>query len=121
MARRSEFLEHLLSEFPDALDGIDEEMTGYLHIEVAQFRDQVEKAVRDGRFWYLERAFRFIEPYLDGSDDDVDNALSISFVADFALGGFDKQEIVEILKRLSTRFRSDFAKHGEQWRVRIAT
>ncbi|MEM6483660.1 MAG: hypothetical protein AAF662_01560 [Pseudomonadota bacterium] len=117
MSRRTEFIETLLSQFPDGLDGFNDELSGYVHLEVSQFRGHVEKAVRDGRFWYLEKAFRLIETFIDGSGDDVDNALEISFVEDFALGSFTKEEVYEVLKRLSKPMRATLEKHSEQWRL----
>ena len=54
---------------------------------------------------------------MDGSNDDVDNALAVSFVEDFALDGFDEKEVPAILQRLSKSMHATLAHHSGQWRV----
>ena len=119
MERRPEFIAALQKEFPAALENPRRDLDGLIHLEVAEFRDTVEDAVRDGRFWYVEQAFRFVEGYLDDSDDDVDNALGVSFLEDFAYTTFSKNEIESILCRLSMNMRKQLARFGEQWNVRV--
>ncbi|MEM1438249.1 MAG: hypothetical protein AAF680_00035 [Pseudomonadota bacterium] len=121
MARREEFLSALRLEFPNALAGLSDGLHGLIHLEVAAFRRTVEEAVRDGRFWYVEKSFRLVEEYVDDSGDDVDNALGVSFLEDFALFGFSRAEILEILPRLSRRMQDELRKHGEQWSGKPAT
>ena len=46
---------------------------------------------------------------MDGSNDDVDNALAVSFVEDLALDGFDEKEVPARLHRLSRSMRATLA------------
>lgn len=83
---RSEFLERLSREHPDAVAQFNEHDGGLIHVEVAAFRQATEAAIDSGRLWVAEQHFKLVEECLAESDDELRNALEVSYLGDFALG-----------------------------------
>jgi hypothetical protein len=99
MKTREEFLAALRAEFPEAHAAIDDIDEGLLHLEVAAFRRTVEDACKSGRAWYVEKAMRFVEKALADAGPELENALAVSFIEDFALGEFTPEERKQIVSR----------------------
>jgi hypothetical protein len=91
MKTREDFLSALQHEFPEAYREIDDIAEGLLHLEVATFRRTVEEACNSGGAWYVERAMRFVERALGTAGPELENALEVSFLEDFALGEFTSE------------------------------
>jgi hypothetical protein len=83
---RTEFLERLAKEHPDVVAQFGKYDGGLIQLEVAAFRRATEAAIDSGRLWEAERHFKLVEECLGQSDDELRNALEVSYLEDFALG-----------------------------------
>lgn len=115
MHTRDEFLEVLRRRFPEALDAIEKSAEGLLHCEVAAFRETVEVACHSGRAWYVERAMRFVEHELEHAGPELANALEISFIEDFALGGFTSDVRKVVVARTPSSILARFRRICPDW------
>jgi hypothetical protein len=115
---RDEFHARLTELFPAGLSGLDDSGQGLLHCEVAAFRENIERACDTGRLGYAERGFRFIEECLERADADLENALEISFIEDFALGEQNAARLRVINERCSNSFRQKLADVHNYWSSR---
>lgn len=111
-----EFIRRLGSEFPEVVSQFDRSEKGLLHPEMGAFRRIVEEAIDDGRLWAAEKYFRFVDQVLVEADADVRNAIEVSFLEDFALGGFTRARYEAVKCRMPRNLREALIRSSEQWR-----
>jgi hypothetical protein len=116
MIDRSQSMTTLATRFPEVVGAIDKYEAGILHCKVAAFRRVAEQAMDQGRFWDVERYFRFVEETLPSADAEVRIAIEISFVEDFALGEHTEQRHRAVRERVSKVLREKIAMINEKWR-----
>lgn len=112
---RTEFLNALFSQFPEAEQAIDECSHGLLHCEMGDFRCLVEEKMDLGQEWFCERAFSFIEKCYINASDELENALEISFIEDLALGEHSTQRKRIIRERMTSSLLSKMVTVHEYW------
>lgn len=113
---REVFISAIQSQLPEVAaswNGIDE---GLLHLEVAAYRQCVECAIDEGRMWDVERYCRFLADSLANADDALENAISISFIEDFALGQITDQRRQAVHERMPNSIRSKIVAIDDRWR-----
>src|SRR5437879_4036816 len=76
---RATFLQ-MLKEFPEVTQALDEYGRGLLHCEMGAFARLKEEAMDEGRFWQVEKYFRFIERVRESATPEVENAIDVSYL-----------------------------------------
>ncbi|NNE00268.1 MAG: hypothetical protein HKN47_23360 [Pirellulaceae bacterium] len=112
---REAFLELLADQFPEVVATIDEISTGLLHLEVAAFRRCVENAADSSRLWDVQRYLKFVDDIVPRADDELGNAIGVSFIEDFALECNDARRNA-IRERAPKRIREMIVVVNSQWR-----
>lgn len=102
---REDFLKRHSSDFPHVVGQIGQYDTGVLHCEVAVFRRATEQAIDAGRLWETEKHFRFVDQLLPKAAPELLNALDVSFLEDFALGGCTHERHRAARERMSASLR----------------
>src|SRR5262249_45865461 len=110
------FIAMLGAEFPEVISGVREDERGILHCEMGAFRRASEEAIDQGKLWLAERYFRFLERVLGDADDDLRNAVQISFLEDFALGEFTPARHQAVKGRMPRPLRKMLEATSEKWR-----
>jgi hypothetical protein len=78
---RTDFINALTREFPEVLDDVDPDIEGgLLHLEMAALARAAQVAVNSGREADARRHFEFVYRLLPNADDDLDNAIYVSFL-----------------------------------------
>src|SRR5262245_45226691 len=113
---RLEFLKQMEAEFPDAFAAIGDRDKGLLHCEVAMFREYVESKMDERSAWYCERALRFVAKCLQAADQDLRNALEVSFIEDLALGKHTPQRYDIVSERAPKDVRQKMIQAHEFWK-----
>lgn len=113
---RSRFLEMLSERFPEVVATFNEIDDGLIHLEVSAFLRCAETAMDKGRLWNVERYFRFVDEILPLADSDLQNAIEVSFIEDFALGEFTDARHVAVRERVPKTLRNSIIAINEQWR-----
>jgi hypothetical protein len=113
---RESFINAIAAQFPEVAAAFDEIDNGLIHLEVAAFRRCVENAIDNGRLWNAERYCRFISDSLANADDDLDNAIGVSFIEDFALGEITEQRRKAVNERMPKTLRDDNVAINDRWR-----
>jgi hypothetical protein len=103
-------------EFPEVIPSIRRGERGILHCEMGAFRRAAEEAIDRGQLWAAERYFRFLERLLAEADDDVRNAVEVSFLEDFALGEFTPARHRAVKERMPRSLRKMLEATSENWR-----
>ncbi len=109
-----QFLELLTGEFPELADIIRNKYE-LLHLEVAAFRQATEDAMDAGNLWTAEKHFRFVERVLPDADDEVDNALEISYLEDLALGECTPARHRSVKDRMPNQLRAKMIGIDSKW------
>ncbi|HBI44392.1 MAG TPA: hypothetical protein DDY78_16295 [Planctomycetales bacterium] len=112
---RKEFLARLAFDFPEASAGINKYEAGLLHCEVAAFRRATEAAMDIGRFWEVERHFRWVEELLKVAGPELRNALEVSYLEDLALGSCPPARYRAVKERMPKALRRILIAHHRQW------
>jgi hypothetical protein len=110
-----EFLELLTGEFPELTHQIRDK-DGLLHLEVAAFRRATEDAMDAGNLWTVEKHFRFVARVLADASPDVENALSVSYLEDLALGECTPARHRAVKDRMPRKLRDDMIGINSKWR-----
>jgi hypothetical protein len=112
----SKFLNLLAAEFPDVATEVRAKGDGHLHLEAAAFRLATERAMDAGQLWVAERHFRFVERVLREAAPDVENALSVSYIEDLALGECTPQRYRAVKERMPANLRTGMSRIHPNWR-----
>ena len=112
---KDEFLNELRIKFPDAYASIDIHEKGNLHCEIGAFRVYLENEMLNGGEWFCEKAFKFINECLSVSNDELQNAIEISFIEDLALGEQNETTHKIIKERAPKVIRNKMVKIHEFW------
>ncbi len=113
---RDEFLARLAADFPNVVAQIGDIDAGLLHCEVAVFRRATEQAIDMGQFWEAEKHFRLVEELLKVAGPELLNALEVSYLEDFALGGCTPIRYRAVKERMPKSLRSALIHHHENWK-----
>ena len=103
------------THFPEAVATIDESERGLLHCEVGAILRYVEEQMDDGKAWYCERVFRFIESCLADADPELENAIRVSFIEDLALGKHSKDRYIIVKDRMPPSLRDKLKLDHDYW------
>jgi hypothetical protein len=112
----SRFLDLLAAEFPDIATEVRAGGDGHLHLEAATFRRATERAMDAGQLWTAERHFRFVERVLREAAPDVENALSVSYIEDLALGECTPKRYRAVKERMPAKLRAEMSGLHPNWR-----
>ncbi|MEO1236698.1 MAG: hypothetical protein AAFX76_07920 [Planctomycetota bacterium] len=114
---RAAFLADLYSQFPE-LDGRLGNHGGYgiFHCEISDFRGELLRAMDEGKLWNVERYLRFIETCLAEANEEVANAIDVSFIEELALSNVTSQRKSAIKDRASKQFFDQLVEHNPDWR-----
>jgi hypothetical protein len=74
------FLQMLTDEFPEVPQAFDEYGKGLLHCEMGTFARLTQQAMDEGRFWQVEKYFRFIERVRERAAPELENAIDVSYL-----------------------------------------
>jgi hypothetical protein len=86
MYTTADFIEQLLTEFPELRDDVESE-AGLLHNQMHAFTRLTNDAVAAGDYRALKRYFAFADRFFHHSDDFLENALSVSYLEDLDFTG----------------------------------
>jgi hypothetical protein len=113
---RAALMRRFAEQFPEVLAAVGKYESGLLHCEVAVFRRLLEESLDAGRLWDAERYLRFVEEILPQADPDVENALEVSFLEDFALGEWSEARYKGIKERSPKSIQMKLAGYDERWK-----
>jgi hypothetical protein len=102
--------------FPEEIGAIAESRSGLLHCEVAVLRGAAENAIDEGRLWAAEKRFRFMADILSRADPEVENAIEVSFLEDFAIGEWTGARYEAVKTRCPEPLRSKLAAYDSRWK-----
>jgi hypothetical protein len=74
------FVQMLTDEFPEVPQAFDECSKGLLHCEMGAFARLTEGAMDEGRFWQVEKYFKFVERVRGNATPAVQNAIDVSYI-----------------------------------------
>lgn len=81
---RTDFVRALEREFPEVLDDIDPDIeAGLLHLEMAALARAAQAATDAGNEAEARRHFEFVHRMLAKADDDLENAIYVSYLEGF--------------------------------------
>jgi hypothetical protein len=81
MISHSQFIELLLAEFPELTSEVQyETWAGLLHLETACFARRTQKAIDNREVEYLRRCFDFATRIFQDADEEVKNAMNVSYL-----------------------------------------
>jgi hypothetical protein len=95
----AKFLELLTDEFPEVPQSFDEYRKGLLHCEMGAFARMTEEAIDQGRFWQVEKYFRFIDRMRENATPEVENAIDVSYIEFLAFSEMSENRR-EAMKRM---------------------
>ena len=103
-----QFIETLRARFPEVADEIDfMGVEGLLYVEIGTFEEVSLRAWNSGNIDALLLYFAFVDDALDGADDNLVNALHVSYAEGFAWGSDREQEARRLMPpRLGAAFDS---------------
>lgn len=113
---REAFITRLTGRFPEVSAAFSEYGAGLLHCEMADFRRVVETAMDDGRHAQVERYLRFVDECLQNAGPELQNAIEVSFVEDFALGDYNAARHNAVRERMPARLRQSIIEVNPEWR-----
>ncbi len=118
---RKQFLLMLRQRFPEVTATevtatFDESDAVLIHLEVAAFRDCVENAMDSGQMWNFQKYLAFVNEVLPVADSSLENALEISFIEDFALGGINDNRRAALRDRAPKQIREKIIAINHHWR-----
>lgn len=87
-----------------------------LHCEIADFRKVVETAMDDGQHWQAQKYLEFIDDCLDQATPELENAILVSFLEDFALGEVTSGRYAATRERMPDRLRQIVVEASDNWR-----
>jgi hypothetical protein len=111
-----DFRHELATMFPEVVAATRLDERGLLHCEVAAFRRCSEEAMDGGKAWFAERHFRLVADSLTAADDELRNALEVSYLEDLALGGWTAERHRIIRQRMPRVLREELIRIAPQWR-----
>ena len=111
-----EFLRMLAVEFPELVDEVRDEGAGLLHLEAAALRRATERAMDAGQLWATEKHFRFVERVMRDAGSEVENALSVSYLEDLALGECTPERYRAVKERMPAKMREEMVGIHTIWR-----
>jgi hypothetical protein len=80
--------EALIAEFPELRDDPFYALSeGLLHLQVATLSHHTEAAIESGDLAAVRRHFAFVDRMLADADEDVDNAIHVSYLEHLLLDG----------------------------------
>ena len=106
---REDFIKRVQGQFPES--GLKENIG--ITIEMADFRQYLEKEIEKENFWLGEKGFKLIEELLSNANEDLQNAIEICFIRDFAFGEHKPVFKKFAHNRLSKNLRRSLATHHE--------
>ena len=113
---RESFLSELLRDFPEVEKALAKGSRGFLHCEMGDFRRVVETAMDDGQHWQAQKYLEFLDNCLGQATPELENAILISFLEDFALGGVTTGRYTATRERMPDRLRKIVVETNENWR-----
>lgn len=116
MLDRESFLSQLLHEFPEVEKAFEKGSQGLLHCEMGGFRKVVETAMDDGRHWQVQKYLEFLDNCLVQATPELENAILISFLEDFALGEVTRGRYEATRERMPDRLRKIVVETSDNWR-----
>ena len=87
-----------------------------LHCEIADFRKVVETAMDDGQHWQAQKYLEFIDDCLGQAAPELENAILVSFLEDFALGEVTSGRYAATRERMPDRLRQIVVETSDNWR-----
>lgn len=79
MSTAAQFIEQLVTEFPELLDDIKED-EGLLHMQMGSFARITQAAINAGDFETLRLQFMFADQFFHGATPDLQNAFYVSYL-----------------------------------------
>ena len=113
---RESFLSELLHDFPEVEKAFAKGSQGLLHSEMGDFRKVVETAMDDGRHWQVQKYLEFLDHCLGQAVPELENAILISFLEDFALGEVTSGRYAATRERMPDRLRKIVVETSDSWR-----
>lgn len=113
---REAFVSRLADEVPEVISAFADYAEGLLHVEMADFRCIVEKAMDEGRHWQVEKYVRFLEDCLGQAAPELENAIEVSFLEGFAPGEYTEARHRAVRERMPQRLRDSVIEVNDHWR-----
>ena len=113
---REAFIRRLSEKFPEVTAAFGEYSEGLLHVEIAEFRSMVEIAMDNGRHWQVEKYLRFLDNCLKQAGPELQNAIEVSFLEDFALGKYSEARHRAVRERMPQHLRECVIEVNDRWR-----
>jgi hypothetical protein len=85
-------------------------------VKLQRFRRATEQAIDPGRSWEAEKHFRFVEELLSEAGPELQNALEVSYLEDFAFGECTPQRHQVVKERMPKSLHAVLVGHHANWK-----
>ena len=113
---RRAFLDLLAAEFPEMMGEVLANSLDLLHLQAAAIPRRHRESHRRGAVLGGRKHFRFVERVMGEADAEVENALAMSYLEDFALGEWTPERHRAVKERMSRTMRAEMVRINPNWR-----
>jgi len=109
----AQFIEQLVSEFPELREDVESE-AGLFHNQMHAFTRLTNDAIAAGNYRALERQFAFADRFFHHSEDPLENALYVSYLEDLDFSGRNGQRAEALMSPKLRQGRRDVLKYLDE-------